>query len=102
MKIAAFLRQRVACQIEAACNELMLAGVMVPPRPVADRGKLQPPPGRFREALHIAGLFVAATKAPMFTRRLPRITRSASPNPWERGFCRPMTMAAATKSNRSI
>jgi hypothetical protein len=40
MKIAAFLRQRVACQIEAACNELMLAGVMVPPRPVADRWQI--------------------------------------------------------------
>ncbi|PBC09238.1 hypothetical protein CK230_17300 [Mesorhizobium sp. WSM3859] len=43
MKIAAFLRQRVACQIEAACNELMLAGVMVPPWPVADRPQIAAP-----------------------------------------------------------
>ncbi|WP_156913538.1 hypothetical protein [Mesorhizobium sp. WSM3224] len=102
MKTAA-LRQRVACQIEAACNRLMLSGVMVPPRLLQTGGKLQPPPRRFREILHIADrAFAAATNAPTFTRRLPRIIRSASPNPWEKGFCRLMTMAAATKSNRSI
>jgi hypothetical protein len=40
MKTAASLRQRVACQIEAACNRLMLAGVMMAPQPVADRRQI--------------------------------------------------------------
>ncbi|WP_188131356.1 hypothetical protein [Mesorhizobium sp. NFR06] len=37
MKTAAFLRQRITCLIEAACNGLMLADVVTPPQPVADR-----------------------------------------------------------------
>ncbi|MGX5804313.1 hypothetical protein ACWGS9_24135 [Bradyrhizobium sp. Arg314] len=40
MKTAASLRQRVACQIEAACNGLMLAVVVMPPVPVADRRQI--------------------------------------------------------------